>query len=224
MQPPAPKHLARRGGRTGRARNPDFVLHALIGVAVVLVMALAAANLPERSGSSAPPEEQVPDQSVATTTRPPARAQFGNLVENWSFEEDLAGWKVFGAATASREPPGRTSGSCALVRATGSRPGRVGLGLPGAVRAAPKGSRFVASAWVRSNAPGLQVTARLVGAGGTAESSKAGTTTLPGLAWRRVIVGHTVTAAGATLDLQVTADGVAAGDVLLVDEVIVRQG
>jgi hypothetical protein len=78
---------------------------------------------------------------------------------------------------------------------------------------------------VRSTAPGLRVTVRLVGAGGTAQASKAGTaTTLPGLRWRRVIVAHTVAAAGTDLDLEVTADGVPVGDALLVDEVIVRQG
>jgi hypothetical protein len=42
--------------------------------------------------------------------------------------------------------------------------------------------------------------------------------------WRRVIVDHTVTADGANLDLEVTAQAVHPGDALLVDEVIVRQG
>jgi hypothetical protein len=39
-----------------------------------------------------------------------------------------------------------------------------------------------------------------------------------------VFVSQTVTTAGADLDLEVTANGVPAGDALLVDEVIVRQG
>ena len=111
------------------------------------------------------------------------------------------------------------------MRASGSQPGRIGLTLPGVVQDAGKQSRYVASAWVRSTAPGLRVTVRLVGAGGTAQASTAGTaTTLPGLRWRRVFVAQSVAAAGTDLNLEVTADGVAAGDALLVDEVIVRQG
>jgi hypothetical protein len=77
---------------------------------------------------------------------------------------------------------------------------------------------------VRSTAPAQRVTIRLVGSGGAAERSEAEAVTLPGLAWRRVVVGHTVAKAGMDLDLEVTADGVPAGDALLVDEVIVRQG
>jgi hypothetical protein len=38
------------------------------------------------------------------------------------------------------------------------------------------------------------------------------------------MVGHTVATAGADLDVEVMAAGVPAGDALLVDEVLVRQG
>ena len=75
---------------------------------------------------------------------------------------------------------------------------------------------------MRSRAAGQQVTVRLAGAGGK-EVSKATAATLPGLAWRRVIVDHEVATAG-PLRLEVVADGVPAGDALLVDEVVVRQG
>jgi hypothetical protein len=156
------------------------------------------------------------------TSRPRGQGAFGNLVVNWSFEQDLSGWQVVGAADASREPQGRTSGSCASVRAR--EPGRVGLALPEAVPTAERGQRYVASAWVRSTAPGLPVTIRLVGAGAGAKgSSKATATTLPGLEWRRVIVDHTVATAG-PLRLEIVAGGGPAGDALLADEVVVRQG
>jgi hypothetical protein len=204
-------------------------LATVAAVAVVLVAGVLATRL---MGSA----KQAPDPPAATTaaapaadaaptSRLPGAAAFGNLVNNWSFEQDLTGWRVVGAAEAVREPQGRTSGSCALVRASGSQPGRIGLTLPGIVRDADEQSRYVASAWVRSTAPGLRVTVRLVGAGGTTQASAAGTaTTLPGLRWRRVFVAQRVAAAGTDLDLEVTADGVPAGDALLVDEVIVRQG
>jgi len=129
---------------------------------------------------------------------------------------------VLGPADASREPQGRTSGSCASVRARGPQPAQVGLALPEVAPDARKGQRYVASAWVRSSAPGQRVTLRLVGAGGK-EASKTTAATLPGLEWKRVIVDHTVATAG-PLRLELVADGVPAGETLLADEVVVRLG
>jgi hypothetical protein len=218
-----PKHLAGREAGLGPARKSVFGAESvLILLAVVLTLTMILANLPDRSGSSAAPGGQVSDQTAGAS--PAGAGTSGNLVSNWSFEQDLAGWRVVGPADAGREPQGRTSGSCATVRAGGSQPEQIGLALPGVVQAASKGDRYVASAWVRSTAPGLRVSLRLVGSGAKPERSQTSTTTLPGVRWRRVIVDHTVTADGANLDLEVTAQAVQPGDALLVDEVIVRQG
>ena len=140
---------------------------------------------------------------------------------NWSFERDLNGWQVLGAADATREPQGHTSGSCARVQARGPQPGSVGLALKvaGPVQ---RGERDVASAWVRSTAAGQRVVLRLVGTGGR-QSARTTTTTLPGLVWRRVIVEHTATAS-TDLSLEIIGEAVRVGDALLVDEVVVRRG
>jgi hypothetical protein len=217
-----PRHLARRGSRLELARKPDVVLESLIGLAAVLIMATVVASLLGRSRSDAAPRDRRFDPPQSS---PVSRAgAFGNLVRNGSFEQDLTGWLVVGEAEAVREPQGRSSGSCALVRASGNQPGQIGLTLPGVVRDAARGSRYVASAWVRPTAPGLRVTVRLVGAGARPERSQTTSATLPGVAWRRVVVAHTVVAAGDELALEVTADGVSPGDALLVDEVAVRRG
>jgi hypothetical protein len=108
------------------------------------------------------------------------------------------------------------------VRARGPQAARVGLALPEVAPDAKKGQRYVASAWVRSSAPGQQVTLRVVGAGGK-EVSKTTVAALPGLAWKRVIVAHNVATAG-PLRLELVADGVPAGEALLADEVVVRLG
>jgi hypothetical protein len=199
-----------------------------MAIAIVVGSVVFAGILATWLISSAEQAPDAPDSRAASTaqggptSRPPGQGSFGNLVVNWSFEQDLTGWQVLGAADASREPQGRTSGSCASVRAR--KPGQVGLALPDAVPEAKRGQRYVASAWVRSTAPGLRVTVRLSGAGAAAkESSKTTATTLPGLEWRRVIVDHTVATPG-PLRLEVLADGVPAGDALLADEVVVRQG
>jgi hypothetical protein len=176
----------------------------------------SAKESPKRSSAQAATTQAGP------TSRPPGPGAFGNLVVNWSFEQDLSGWQVRGPADISREPQGRTSGSCASVRARGPQPARVGLTLPEVAPDARKGQRYVASAWVRSSAPGQRVTLRVVGAGGK-ESSKTTVATLPGLEWKRVIVDHTVATAG-PLRLELVADGVLAGETLLADEVVVRLG
>jgi hypothetical protein len=218
---PRGRHEAPRGSVGGPAGAAIGIVVAAVVVAGVLATWLisSAKEAPDQSSATA----AVPTQG-GPTSRPPGPGAFGNLVGNWSFEQDLDGWQVLGAADASREPQGRTSGSSASVRARGPEPGQVGLALAEVVGTAEKGQRYVASAWVRSSASGQRVTVRLVGgAGGGKEVSKKTAATLPGLEWRRVIVDHTVAGAG-PLKLEIVADGVPAGDALLVDEVVVRLG
>ena len=208
----------RPSGSWSAARRGGAIAVVVGSVVVALVLATWLIS----SAKEAPPPSAGVGSTAqdAPTSRPPGPAAFGNLVVNWSFEQDLSGWEVLGAADAAQEPQGRTSGSCASVRARGPEPGRVGLALPEVGPSAKRGQRYVASAWVRSTAPGEQVTVRLVGADGK-EGSKATATTLPGLEWRRIIVAHTVAAPG-PLRLEIVADEVPAGDALLVDEVVVR--
>jgi hypothetical protein len=168
------------------------------------------------------PAPTATSEVLGPTSRPPGPAAFGNLIVNWSFEQDLSGWVPVGQADLGQEPQGRTSGSCAAVRGRGSAPGSVGLALPEAVPSVKRGQRYVASAWVRSTAPGQPVTIRLVGGNG-GEVSKATATTQHGVVWKRVIVDHTARAAG-PLQLELVADDVPPGEALLVDEVVVRLG
>jgi hypothetical protein len=213
----------------GRHEAPRRAVGGPAGAAIVIVVAavvsagvLATWLISSAKEAPEPAAEAATSTQGGPTSRPPGPGAFGNLVGNWSFEQDLTGWQVLGEADASREPQGRTSGSSASVRARGPQPGQVGLALPEVVGEVRKGQRYVASAWVRSSASGQRVTVRLVGAGGK-EVSKNSAATLPGLEWRRVIVGHTAASAG-PLRLEVLAGGVPAGEALLVDEVVVRLG
>jgi hypothetical protein len=201
-----------------------LVAATVLAVVVSVVLAVRVVGGGERRSGSAQTTTTL-DVLGPPPTPPAGPGAFGNLVRNWSFEQDLSGWGVVGPATASREPQGRTSGSSAAVRARGPQPSQVGLVLLKVVPSARRGSRYVASAWVRSTPPGLKVTVRLVVLGGGSwQASKAVATTLPGDRWRRVSVAHTVAAADAALDLQITAAGVGPGEALLVDEVEVRAG
>jgi hypothetical protein len=223
--PDQPEHPDRVRGRHEAPRR-TFGGPAGAAIAVVIASVVFAGVLAAWLISSAK-ESDGPARAASTgpagpTSRPPGPSAFGNLVVNWSFEQDLNGWQVLGLADGSREPQGRTSGSCASVRARGPQPARIGLALPQVTRDARKGQRFVASAWVRSSAPGQRVTLRLLGAGGK-EVSKTTVATLPGLEWKRVIVDHTVATAG-LLRLELVAGGVPAGETVLADEVVVRLG
>jgi hypothetical protein len=227
---PAPDHgeypqLDRIRGRH-EAPKRTFGGPAGAAIAVVIASVVFAGVLATWLISSAKepggPARAATSNSPGPTSRPVGAGSFGNLVVNWSFEEDLSGWQVLGPADGSREPQGRTSGSCASVRARGPQPARVGLTLPDVAPDARKGQRYVASAWVRSSAPGQQVTLRVVGADGK-QVSKATVATLPGLEWKRVIIDHSVATAG-PLRLELVADGVPAGETLLADEVVVRLG
>lgn len=200
------------GGPAGAAIV--IVVAAVVLAGVLATWLISSAKEAPSHGAEASPTQGGP------TSRPPGA--FGNLVANWSFEQDLSGWQVLGEADAGREPQGRTSGSSASVRARGPEPGQVGLALPDVVSTVKQGQRYVASAWVRSSASGQQVTLRVVGGGGKEVSNKT-VATLAGLEWRRIIVDHTVAGAG-VLRLEIVADGVPAGDAVLVDEVVVRQG
>jgi Carbohydrate binding domain len=214
----------------GARRGATILAFVAVPLAVVVVAAVVINWLTSSAGQAPRPADASPasagGQAATTgdagpTSRPPGSGGFGNLVVNWSFERDLSGWQVLGAADATREPQGHTSGSCARVQARGPQPGPVGLALKvaGPVQ---RGERYVASAWVRSTAAGQRVVLRLVGTGGR-QSARTTTTTLPGLAWRRVIVEHTATAP-TDLSLEITGEAGRAGDALLVDEVVVRRG
>jgi hypothetical protein len=190
-------------------------------VAVLLVRMIGAGEGPKQPSTAVPTTDL-----LGPLPTPPARpAAFGNLVSNWSFEQDLRGWVTVGPAAADREPQGRTSGSCAAVRTTSGQPQPVGLVLPKAVPTAQPGSRFVASVWVRSTPPGLKVTLRVgMTGGGRSQASQAVITTPPGDRWGRVTVAHSVAPAQASLDLEIVAAGVRPGEALLIDEVELRKG
>jgi hypothetical protein len=207
-----------------RPEYPNRWLAILGALSVVLVAVLLVQII------GAGPESKQPSTAAATTDllgpppTPPARpAAFGNLVSNWSFEQDLRGWMTVGPATADRELQGRTSGSCAAVRTPSGQSQPVGLLLPKAVPTAQAGSRYVASAWVRSTPPGLKVTLRLGTAGDSSQASQATMITPPGDRWGRITVAHTVAPGQASLDLQVVTAALGPGEALLVDEVELRR-
>jgi hypothetical protein len=221
--------LPDRGGRHAAPRpdRPRLHVRPLIGL-VGLVLFVVAIAIPlvrvitdtqeatGRSGASTPPAEEFP---------PPVEtggfASTGNLLRNWSFEQDTSGWQRIGSARVSRELGGRTSGSSVFVQAAATGPSRVGVTAPGIAQVKP-GEVYEATAWVRSGTPGMRVTLSLVVSGQARESTPKAAVTAADPGWVRVDVEHRVKAAGA-MALEVILENARQGEGLLVDEVIVRR-
>src|SRR4029450_8717838 len=120
---PAPEEPDRPRGRHEAPRRSVGV-PAGAAIATVVTAVVVAGVLATWLISSA---KEAPKQSSAEAAtipagpapRPPGPQAFGNLVVNWSFEQDLSGWQVVGKADLSRGAQGRASGSSASGRARG---------------------------------------------------------------------------------------------------------
>ena len=221
-----------RGGRHAAPR-PDrsrFGVRAVVGV-LGLVIAMIVVGVPltrmigaaQQTTARTDVEAPAPTSSTSPAAPGPVPTAVGNLLTNWSFEQDLSGWQRVGPANVTRELGGRTSGSCAFVQATSRTPARVGIVAPSVVPHARAGAAYEATAWVRSGTAGVRVVLTLVVThGGKREASKTVTRTVSDPRWQRLDVGHRVTTSG-ELSVEVAVEGVSQGQGLLVDEVVVRQ-
>jgi hypothetical protein len=218
-----------RGGRHAAPRSDRPRLHVrpLVGLfGLVLFVAAIAIPLVDVINDTQQATGQTPDTSAPAVDLPPVETgggftSTGNLLRNWSFEQDTSGWQRSGSARVSRELGGHTSGSSVFVQAAVTGPSRVGVTAPDITKVRA-GDVYEASAWVRSGTPGMRVTLSLVVNGqGTREVTPTTVVTSPA-AWVRVDVEHRVKAVGA-LALEVVLENAKQGEGLLVDEVIVRR-
>src|SRR5436190_10516418 len=87
-EPALGRHLATRDSRWGRGWA--VVAAGVVGlVGVVLVARMLGATEPRSR-----PAPTATSDVLGPTSRPPGAGSFGNLVQNWSFEENLSGWQV----------------------------------------------------------------------------------------------------------------------------------
>lgn len=206
-------------------RQRRTTLRAQVAVAL-LVLVVAVSGLLLSTGVLTPTEPSVSSLPFATATSPPSTARppapiAGNLVDNWSFEQDLSGWQVLGTANAHRGAPGRTSGWCAVIQASGTKAEDIGLVLPRVVRSAAKGTRFVGTVWVKSTTPGVTVTLELRGKS-HGSSTMAWDDEMPAMRWHRLTLVHTVVD-GDRVDVRIVARNMPIGSALLVDDVVVQE-
>jgi len=214
------RHASVRSDGTVVRRYGFAVVTWLLLVAMVLVVVQLVRN-----------PALLPRAAVASTAGPPVppaptgSQAGGNLVTNWSFERGTAGWRGLGRLRLERAT-GRSSGSAALVRAVGTGPARVGIQF-GAAAEAGAGSRYVATAWVRSPRPGLAVELSVVApprvAGRREQRGTARALTAAGGRWRRLTVTCLVREPASTVLVRLTAPRLGPGQAMLVDEVVLRR-
>jgi hypothetical protein len=224
-----PVVLPDRGGRHAAPRpdRPRLHIRPLIGLfGLVLFVAAIAIPLVRVINDTQEATGQATDNSAPGVDLPPVETgggftSTGNLLGNWSFEQDTSGWQRIGSARISRELGGRTSGSSVFVQAAVTGPSRVGVTAPDIIKVRA-GDVYEASAWVRSGTAGLRVSLNLVVTGqGPREVTPKTAVTVANPEWVRVDVEHRVKAAG-TLALEVVLENAKQGQGLLVDEVTVR--
>jgi Carbohydrate binding domain len=217
-----------RGGRHAAPRpdRPRLHVRPLIGLfGLVLFVAAIAIPLVRVINDTQEATGRTPTTAASADDIPPVAsgsfATTGNLLRNWSFEQDTSGWQRLGSARVSRELGGHTSGSSVFVQAAVTGPSRVGVTAP-EIAQVKASETYQASAWVRSGTPGMRVTLSLVVTGqGTREVTPATAVTAADPGWVRIDVEHRVKAAGA-LALEVVLENAKQGEGLLVDEVTVR--
>ena len=196
-------------------------------VLVVFQLVRNPALLPRSSAAPTRPSEQPELAHLGLPSqRPPSGPQTAsNLITNWSFEQDLRGWRRLGRVSLERATGGRTSGSAARVQVIGRGPATVGLEFPAAAGVG-RGSRWVATVWVLSDPPGLTVELSVVAAtsGRRDEVGSGHVATRPGGRWQRVVAKHRVERAGATLKVRLLVPRLEAGQAMFVDEVMLRPG
>lgn len=201
---------------------------AVLIAMVVVVFQLVRDPSWRASEVAAPPIATVPrlgDLGRPSRQLPHPPATAANLLSNGSFEEDLSGWRPVGPALADRILGGRASGVAAAVRLAYRSPMTlVGLEFPGAIRSAPLKSVYVATVWIRSAMPGLEVSVSLVASSRRGmEGTKVSARTVRDGRWRRVSVRHRVSVRDADVGVLVTAPKLPVGETFELDEVVVRQ-
>jgi hypothetical protein len=170
----------------------------------------------------------------AAAQAPPAP---GNLIVNWSFDADTAGWGSFGGTLArtlngSMCPTG-IPGTATATRTTGdvyTISDSQGSGNLPTVRSTVAGETFIAYATVSAASasavgkPGRIILRERVGAFGRVLRETAASFSLPPLGQTvKPVVSATATTSGATMGLRIEQSAAAAGDAFTADDIFLRR-
>jgi hypothetical protein len=171
--------------------------------------------------------------ATADAQEPPAP---GNLVANWGFDVNTAGWGSFGGTVARTENGSQCTttipGAATVTRQTGdvyTLSDSQGGNQP-TVRSTLAGDTYIAYATVIGTAasaagkPGRIILRERIGATGTIVKETAAPFTLPPVGDSTVVAVSTpIVRTGTTLGLRIEQAGAAAGDAFSVDDIALRR-
>ena len=161
----------------------------------------------------------------------------GNLIANWGFDTNTAGWGSFGGSlvrTLNGSPCSTTNpGAATAVRQTGdvyTISDSQGSGNLPTVRSTVAGETFIAYARVSAASssaagkPGRIILRERVGATGSILKETAVSFTLPPVGqWAFPVVSATATTSGATMGLRIEQSAAVAGDAFTADDIFLRR-
>jgi parallel beta-helix repeat protein len=158
---------------------------------------------------------------TTTTTRQVAVGAAGNLVGNGTFETNLNGWAALAGCDLTRVSGGHNEGWAANLANNSTTLQTCTLNDSPNWIAKTVAGAYSASAWIRSDTPGLQVKLRFreyVGSTLVGTGTATVTTNTTG-AWQQIQLSYTVTSPGSTLDLNVYETNQPVGSNLQIDDV-----
>lgn len=158
---------------------------------------------------------------TTVTTRQVAVGAAGNLVGNGAFETNLNGWAALAGCDLTRVSGGRNEGWAANLANNSTTLQTCTLNDSPNWIAKTVAGTYSASAWIRSDTPGLQVKLRFreyVGSTLVGTGTATVTTNTTG-DWQQIQLSYTVTSPGSTLDLNVYETNQPVGSNLQIDDV-----
>jgi parallel beta-helix repeat protein len=161
---------------------------------------------------------------VTTTTKQVTVGAAGNLVGNSTFETNLNGWAPLAGCDLTRASGGHNEGWTANLANNSTTLQTCTLNDSPNWIAKTVAGAYSATAWIRSDTPGLQAKLRLREyVGPTLVGTGTATVTTTG-DWQQIQLSYTVVSPGSTLDLNVYQTNQPVGSNLQIDDVIATSG
>lgn len=163
---------------------------------------------------------------TTTTTRQVTVGAAGNLVGNSTFETSLSGWAPLAGCDLTRVSGGHNEGWAANLANNSTTLQTCTLNDSPNWIAKTVAGTYSAAAWIRSDAPGLQVKLRFreyVGSTLVGTGTSTVTTNTTG-DWQQIQLSYPVASPGSTLDLNVYETSQPVGSNLQIDDVAASSG
>ncbi len=147
-----------------------------------------------------------------------------NLVGNPDFEGGTGGWNAQAPNTTLSLGAGRESRRAAKVTATGAARTLLLNDSPNVVSRSTAGATYLASVWVRSDAPRISATLRFREVNGRALAGRGqASLVLDGTGWQQLTAEYVAAGDGHQIAVQVLTGRVSQGASVSIDDVDVRQ-